>query len=103
MLIIYGEAPFSPGAINTLGPDYKEFDAAAVLAAAGLKSFVATSAGAARTALADALAEAMLGRTVTLRLPTNIQLAEIELATPASERWWTRGQSLRSSGRPCVS
>ena len=81
VLIIYGEAPFSPGAINTLGPDYKEFDAAGVLAAAGLKSFVATSAGAARTALADALAEAVLGRTVTLRLPTNVQLAEIELAT----------------------
>ena len=79
VLIIHGEAPFNHGAINTLGPDYKEFDAAGVLSAAGLKSFVATSAGAARTALADALAEAMLGRTVTLRLPTNVQLAEIEL------------------------
>ena len=43
VLIIYGEAPLKAGAINTLGPDYKEFDAAAVLGAAGLQSFVAPS------------------------------------------------------------
>ena len=79
VLIIYGEAALSPGAINTLGPDYKEFDAAAVLGAAGLKSFVATSPGAARSALADAIAEAMLGRAAVLLLPTNVQLAEIEV------------------------
>jgi thiamine pyrophosphate-dependent acetolactate synthase large subunit-like protein len=66
--------------INGIGPDYKAFDAAGVLAAAGLRSMVATSPGAARTALADALAAAEQGGVVALRLPTDVQRAEIEIA-----------------------
>lgn len=78
LLIIYGEAPVPGAEVNTLGPDYKGFDATAVLRAAGLKTFAATSAAAARTALADAVAAAERGSTVALLLPTNVQLASIE-------------------------
>ena len=77
VLIIYGEAPVSSGAANPLGPDYKAFNGVGVLSAAGLRTFTATSARSARTALADALAAAELGGAVTLHLPTNVQLAEL--------------------------
>ncbi|MDP6706851.1 MAG: thiamine pyrophosphate-binding protein [Alphaproteobacteria bacterium] len=80
VLIIYGEANVLGGAINGIGPDYKEFNAEGVLSAAGLRTFVATSPRAARTALADAIAAAELGGTATLRLPVDVQHAEIEIA-----------------------
>ena len=41
VLIIYGEAAVPGGAPNGLGPDYKGFNATGVLAAAGLRTFVA--------------------------------------------------------------
>ncbi len=84
VLIIYGEAPVPGGARNTIGPDYKEFNAVGVLTAAGLKTFVAASPEGARTALADAIAAAMQGNAVTLRLPTNVQLTEIEYPEDAA-------------------
>ena len=80
VLIIYGEMPVPGYARNSIGPDYKGFDANGVLNAAGLQSFVATSAAAARPAQADAVAAAMRGTAVTLRLPTNVQLARIAVA-----------------------
>jgi acetolactate synthase-1/2/3 large subunit len=79
VLIIYGEAPVPGGQLNSMGPDYKGFNAAGVLTAAGLQSFAATSPAAARPALADAAAAAMRGGAVTLRLPVNVQLADIEI------------------------
>ena len=78
VLIIYGEAPVAGNTLNAFGPDYKEFNAAGVLAAAGLQVFRATSASGAQTALADAVAAARLGSTVALLLPTNVQRAELE-------------------------
>ncbi len=77
VLIISGDAPVPGGNPNRLGPDYKEFSAAAVVPAAGLRSFVATSAGAARNALADAVAVARRGMAAMLLLPVNVQLAEL--------------------------
>jgi len=79
VLVIYGDAAVPGGAANSLGPDYKAFNAIGVLSAAGLRTFVATSASAARTALADAVAAARLGALATLHLPTNVQLAELEM------------------------
>ena len=79
VLIIYGEAPVLGGAINTMGPDYKGFNALGVLSAAGLQTFAASSAASARTAFADAVAAAMCGTAVTLRLPTNVQLTDVEV------------------------
>ena len=49
-----------------------------MLRAAGLRTFSATSPQSARIALADAAAAARTGATVSLHLPTNVQLAEIE-------------------------
>ena len=77
LLIIYGDQPVPGPALNGLGPDYKGFDGAGVLRAAGLRTFVATSAAAARATLADAVSAARQGGAVALLLPTNVQLAEI--------------------------
>jgi thiamine pyrophosphate-dependent acetolactate synthase large subunit-like protein len=81
LLIIYGEAA-TAGAPNGLGPDYKALDGVGVLRAAGLQTFTATSPEGARQTLADAISAAMAGNAVTLHLPTNVQLSEIE--TPAA-------------------
>src|SRR5215831_9664482 len=80
VLLIYGEAPtgYRP---NALGPDYKAFDGVGVLRAAGLRTFSATSPHSARMVLADAVTAATAGVAVSLHLPTNVQLAEIELPT----------------------
>ena len=76
VLIISGDAAVPGGSPNGLGPDYKAFNAAAVLPAAGLRTFVATSPDAARSALADAVAVAQRGTAAVLLLPVNVQLAE---------------------------
>ncbi|HJS86572.1 MAG TPA: thiamine pyrophosphate-binding protein, partial [Acetobacteraceae bacterium] len=44
VLVISGDAPVPGGNSNGPGPDYKTFNAAAVLPAAGLRTFLATSA-----------------------------------------------------------
>jgi acetolactate synthase-1/2/3 large subunit len=80
VLIIYGDAAVPTGATNSLGPDYKGFNAAGVLSAAGIRTFVATSTATARGALADAAAAALLGGAAALLLPVNVQLAEMEIA-----------------------
>jgi len=76
LLLIYGEAP-SKGARNGLGPDYKGFDQAGVLKAAGIRVFTPTGPEDARRTMADAAAAARAGATVALLLPVDIQLAEI--------------------------
>jgi acetolactate synthase I/II/III large subunit len=80
VLLIYGEAPTGHRS-NALGPDYKAFDGVGVLRAAGLRTFSATSPQSARMVLADAVTAATAGAAVSLHLPTNVQLAEIELPT----------------------
>src|SRR5262245_24033574 len=77
VLLIYGEAATS-GRPNGLGPDYKAIDGVGVLRSAGLRTFTATSPQSARMALADAVANAAGGAAVSLHLPTNVQLAEID-------------------------
>ena len=82
VLIIYGEAA-TIGEPNGLGPDYKALDGIGILRAAGLRTFSATGPEGARQTLADAAAAALKGGTVSLHLPTNVQLSEIERpATP---------------------
>ncbi|MDX2157089.1 MAG: thiamine pyrophosphate-binding protein [Hyphomicrobiaceae bacterium] len=80
VLLIYGEAA-TAGAPNGLGPDYKALDGVGVLRAAGLRTFSATSPAGARCTLADAVNAALAGGAVTLHLPTNVQLAEIDTPT----------------------
>ena len=79
VLIIYGEAAVASGAANTMGPDYKGFNATGVLGAAGIRTFVASSPAAARGALADAASAALQGGVAALLLPVNVQLADMEL------------------------
>lgn len=78
VLIIYGDAAVSTGAVNGVGPDYKGFNATGVLGAAGIRTFVATSPNTARGALADAATAAMQGGAAALLLPVNVQLAEMD-------------------------
>lgn len=80
VLLIYGEAAVPTGAVNTMGPDYKSFNATGVLGAAGIRTFMASSPDTARGALADAAGAALQGGLAALLLPTNVQLAELELA-----------------------
>src|SRR5215475_3264365 len=89
VLIISGDAAASAGASNGIGPDYKAFNATSVLAAAGIRCFVATSPETARGALADAARAALAGGAAALLLPVNVQLAETEAngaAAPAVSR-----------------
>src|SRR5262245_14822198 len=80
VLIISGDQATSSGAVNTIGPDYKSFNATGVLGAAGIRTFVATSPETARGALADAANAAMQGGAAALLLPVNVQLADLDLA-----------------------
>ena len=80
VLVISGDAPLARGAVNLLGPDLKAFPAATVVRACGIATFVPTSADAARQALADAVAEASLGKTAALMLPTDVQVGYTDIA-----------------------
>src|SRR5256712_9998016 len=48
VLVIYGDAAVQSGAVNTIGPDYKGFNAQAVLGAAGPTPFTAARPARAR-------------------------------------------------------
>lgn len=77
VLIISGnDAHQVPGG-DRYGPDYKHLDAAGMMAAAGIESFLPSSAPAAFYAFHDAMAKAKAGAAVTLHLPANIQETEI--------------------------
>src|SRR6201988_394399 len=79
VLVIYGDAAVARGAVNTIGPDYKGFDAQAVLGAAGLTCFTAASPATARQTLRDAVPAANQGTTAALLLPTNVQMMNVEV------------------------
>jgi acetolactate synthase I/II/III large subunit len=78
LLIVYGSAPIGEGAANGSGPDTKAFDSRAILALAGLKSFMPTSPGIARAVLQDAVEYANRGNAAALHLPIDVQMAKIE-------------------------
>src|SRR5262249_60874236 len=86
VFVIYGDAAVqTAGAVNTIGPDYKGFNAQAVLGAAGLACFTAGSPATARQTLRDAVAAANRGSLAALLLPTNVQTMNVEVwgeATP---------------------
>ena len=84
VLIIYGDAAVSNGAVNSMGPDYKGFNSTGVLGAAGIRTFVATSPETARGALADAAGAALQGGAAALLLPVNVQLADMDLGQGAA-------------------
>ena len=92
VLVIYGDAAVGGGAVNGIGPDYKGFNAQAVLGAAGLTCFTAASAATARQTLADAVAAASHGALAALLLPTNVQMANVEVWGPAAARLIPAGE-----------
>jgi len=100
VLVIYGDAAVGSGAVNGIGPDYKGFNAQAVLGAAGLTCFTAASAATARQTLADAMTAASHGALAALLLPTNVQMMNVEVwgpapkITPASQPTGARRQSI---------
>src|SRR3954468_9604339 len=100
VLIIYGESAVPMGAANTVGPDYKGFNATGVLGAAGIRTFVATSPAAARGALADAAAAALQGGVAALLLPVNVQLADMDLTEGAVAPAPKRSQPTPVAPRP---
>jgi thiamine pyrophosphate-dependent acetolactate synthase large subunit-like protein len=77
VLLIYGyiATPQAPG--NGMGPDGKALNAPAVLEAAGITTFVATSPATAQRTLADALRWVAPGRCAALLLPTSVQFGAI--------------------------
>jgi thiamine pyrophosphate-dependent acetolactate synthase large subunit-like protein len=78
VLIIMGDAePHTP--LNGIGPDYKAYNAQAVMAAAGLKTFTATDPRSARAVLAQAISAALRGAAVTVHIPVSVQNAKIEV------------------------
>ena len=98
VLIISGDAPLARGVVNPLGPDLKAFPAATVVRACGIATFVPTSADAARQALADAVAEASLGKTAALMLPTDVQVGYTDIADgPSPVRLLPRPTPLAAS------
>jgi len=92
VLVIYGDAAVGGGAVNGIGPDYKGFNAQAVLGAAGLTCFTAASAATARQTLADAVTAASHGALAALLLPTNVQMANVEVWGPAAARLIPAGE-----------
>ena len=101
VLVIYGDAAVASGAVNTIGPDYKGFNAQAVLGAAGLTCFPAASPATARQTLLNAVSVANQGTLAALLLPTNVQMMNVEVwgqATPklppAGQPTGARGQSI---------
>lgn len=84
VLIISGDAAAGGGAANGMGPDYKALNAQAVLAAAGIRTFTATSPATARGALSDAVHAALQGGAAALLLPVNVQLADMPMEVAAA-------------------
>lgn len=83
LLLMFGDAPIAEPEPGEPGPDGKALDAAAVLAAAGLQTFVMRSAASARDTLHQAIASARRGRAVALLLPVDVQGQEIEVEVDA--------------------
>jgi thiamine pyrophosphate-dependent acetolactate synthase large subunit-like protein len=101
VLVIYGDAAVASGAVNTIGPDYKGFNAQAVLGAAGLTCFTAASPATARQTLLNAVSAANQGTLAALLLPTNVQMMNVEVSgqatpklPPAGQPTGARGQSI---------
>lgn len=78
VLVISGDAPTLSGGITATGPDLKAFPAASIIGAVGIPVFTATGPAIARALLAEAIAEAEKGKVVTLLLPMDVQVSQID-------------------------
>lgn len=78
VLIIFGASSIAHRASGGTEPDTKEFNVAGVLAAGGMKTYVASDSGSARQTLANATIATQLGGCVALLLPMNVQFGLID-------------------------
>jgi thiamine pyrophosphate-dependent acetolactate synthase large subunit-like protein len=99
VLVIYGDAAGASGAVNTIGPDYKGFNAQAVLGAAGLTCFTAASPATARQTLLNAVSAANHGTLAALFLPTNVQMMNVEVWGQATPKLLPAGQPTAARGQ----
>jgi acetolactate synthase-1/2/3 large subunit len=99
VLVIYGDAAVAGGAVNTIGPDYKGFNAQAVLGAAELTCFTAVSPATARQTLLNAVSAANHGTLAALLLPTNIQMMNVEVGGQATPKLLPAGQPTGARGQ----
>ena len=98
VLAIYGDAAVQSGAVNTIGPDYKGFNAQAVLGAAGLSCFTAASPATARQTLRNAVVAATQGTLAALLLPTNVQMMNVAVSGEATAPTVATGQPAGARG-----
>lgn len=77
VLLIFADSPIGFQEPNMLGPEQKAFNSAAVLQAAGLPTFRASTPSSAREVLAEAWYAAHRG-VAALMLPVNVQLATLD-------------------------
>ena len=78
VLIIFGASSIAHHASGGTEPDIKEFNVTGVLAAGGMKTYVASDAQSARRTLANAISATRLGGCVALLLPMNVQFGLVE-------------------------
>ena len=98
VLLIFGASSLADG-----GPDAKEFNAAGVLQAAGIKTFIAPDPEGARQTLANAIDATRHGGCVALLLPMNVQMGLVDypghLGVPAPAKV---GPARRRPARPAA-
>jgi acetolactate synthase-1/2/3 large subunit len=84
VLLIFGASSLGPSS----APDAKEFNAAGVMHAAGLKTFLAANAEGARRMLDNAIDATQGGGCASLLLPMNVQMGSVDypgaMAVPAA-------------------
>ena len=100
VLIVTGLSPHGSVAINEMGPDYKHADTGKIFQAAGLQTYTATSAAAARAVLATAYYTAAKGGAVVLQLPVNVQLGPAHTWETEPVNKIAPGAPPRASARP---
>jgi acetolactate synthase-1/2/3 large subunit len=78
VLVITGEGEDPRNGSNGYGPDYKGYNAMAVLTAAGVRNFIPTNPASVRATFRDAIEAANTGQLVTLHLRGSVQNAELD-------------------------
>lgn len=82
VLLIFGASSVAHCASGGTAPDTKQFNAAGVFEAAGMKTYIATDSGNARRTLENAICATQHGDCVALLLPMNVQFGLIEYPGP---------------------
>ena len=85
VLVILGASSIAHRASGATEPDTKEFNVTGVLAAGGLKTYVASDATSARQALANAISATQWGGCVALLLPINVQFGLIAYSVDSEQ------------------